>query len=319
MRRLHLCFLPVLFAVACSGPLQDKAVTSATTGTVRLMVLGTLQDGGSPHINCIKPCCRPLAGSHHPRRRVVSLGLTDSRSGKTYLFEATPDIAAQLSMLAKTLPGHGDLPDGIFITHAHIGHYSGLMQLGREAADSKDVPVYVLPRLDTFLRSNGPWEQLVSAGNIKLNVLSDSVPVQLTHDIKVHTLRVPHRDEYSETAGFIIEGPSKKVLFIPDIDKWPAWEYNLRKILGEVDVAYLDATFYSGEELAHRDISRIPHPFVTETMQMLFSLPAEMRSKVRFIHLNHTNPLLDPQSNAFNEVYRRGFRVAAFGEIIHLE
>ena len=42
-----------------------------------------------------------------------------------------------------------------------MGHYSGLMHLGREAANTSKVPVYAMPRMLEFLAKNGPWNQLL--------------------------------------------------------------------------------------------------------------------------------------------------------------
>ncbi|MEJ2583597.1 MAG: MBL fold metallo-hydrolase [Robiginitalea sp.] len=205
-------------------------------------------------------------------------------------------------------------PDGIFLTHAHIGHYTGLMFLGREAMNAHEVPVYGLPRMLEFLRKNGPWDQLVRLGNIQLRSTSENTPVTLSDHLEVIPFRVPHRDEYSETAGYRITGPSRTAVFIPDIDKWDQWEVSLPDILENVDLAFLDATFYNSAEIGYRDMSEIPHPFVVETMSLLGKLPESLRRKVFFIHMNHTNPLLDPHSAESKIVERSGFRIARIGD-----
>ena len=60
-------------------------------------------------------------------------------------------------------------------------------------------------------------------------------------------------------------------------------------------------------------MSKIPHPFVTETMEMLKDLTYEQKSKVWFIHMNHTNPLLDGDSLESKIASDKGFRVATEG------
>ena len=283
--------------------------------SVELFVLGTLQDGGSPHMGCWKSCCAPLYGNPDPSRMVVSLGLLDNTESRTYLLEASPDLPSQMGLLRKEASFEASIaPDGIFLTHAHIGHYTGLMFFGREAMNASGVPVYALPRMLEFLKGNGPWDQLVRLGNIQLNPTSEKTPVRLSGHLEVRPFRVPHRDEYSETAGYRITGPSRTALFIPDIDKWDRWEISLQKILEEVDLAFLDATFYNAAEIGYRDMSEIPHPFVVESMSLLESLPVALRNKVYFIHLNHTNPLLNPKSEESKAVERSGFRIARVGD-----
>ena len=283
----------------------------------RLVVLGTVQDAGYPHIGCEKECCENQWNSTAPRRLVSCVGVTEA--GQSWLFDATPDMPAQIKALL-TAAGNPArrLPEGIFLTHAHIGHYTGLMYLGREAAGANKTPVYTMPRLKTFLESNGPWEQLVKLDNIALREMQEEKPVTLTPTLQVSPIRVPHRDEYSETVGFIIQGPTKKALFLPDIDKWNRWNKKLEDILARVDYALVDATFFKNGEIPGRDMSEIPHPFVEETMALLQNLPPAEKTKVYFIHLNHTNPLLNPASPAYREVLQAGFHVAEEGMVLEL-
>jgi len=309
---MQLRFIAVLIL---AGGLSYGQRENPSPPSVELLVLGTLQDGGSPHMGCQKSCCAPFYENPDPDRKVVSLGLLDHLESKTYLMEASPDLPSQMALLRKEASFEASgAPDGIFLTHAHIGHYTGLMFLGREAMNARGVPVYALPRMLEFLKSNGPWDQLVRLGNIALNPTSESVPVQLSGNLEIQPFRVPHRDEYSETAGYRITGPSRTALFIPDIDKWDRWEESLPEILEEVDLAFLDATFYNAAEIGYRDMGEIPHPFVVESLSLLGNLPLALRNKVFFIHLNHTNPLVDPNSVESRSVERSGFRIARIGD-----
>jgi len=275
----------------------------------QIIVLGTAQDAGYPQMGCVRSCCE-LAHQHDSlKQHVVSLALVDPKQKKWWLFEATPDMKEQLRLFAKyTHNQYSFLPDGIFITHAHMGHYTGLAQLGREVMNSNKVPVYVLPQLKRFLETNGPWSQLVSLQNISLVELNEMIPVSLPGNISVSYFRVPHRDEFSETAGFKIITPAKRWLFIPDIDKWSKWNKNIIDEVKSVDIAFLDATFFSEDELPNRTMSEVPHPLVTETIELFKSETAETKSKIHFIHFNHTNPLLfdaafqkQLKSNGFNQ------------------
>ena len=281
----------------------------------KLIILGTVQDGGSPHIGCTKACCQKTDST----KKVVSLGLIDYEAGKKYLFEATPEIGNQLKYLqgysSKTM---GFQPDGIFLTHAHIGHYAGLMFLGKEALNASKIPVFAMPRMKSYLEENGPWSQLVKLENIVLQSITDQIQIKLNSKLKIIPFKVPHRDEFSETVGYKIIGPNKTVLFIPDIDKWQKWESDLINELSVVDMAFIDGTFFSGVELNNRDMSTIPHPSVQETMKICENLTASEKNKVYFIHFNHTNPLLNPKSVEYKEVIKKGFHVARFGEEIEL-
>jgi pyrroloquinoline quinone biosynthesis protein B len=302
--------LPILTACLAAS-LTGASPAPGAGPAVRLVVLGVAQDGGVPHAGCTRACC---AGDR--RERVVSLGLVDEAARKWWLFEATPDFPDQWRRMQTEAPGC--TLAGIFLTHAHMGHYTGLMHLGREVMGARDVPVHAMPRMWTFLESNGPWDQLVRLGNIVFAPLAADTPTVLTPRLAVTPFSVPHRDEYSETVGFLIEGPSRRVAFVPDIDKWERWDRPVEDLVRSVDDAYLDATFFDGSELPGRDIREIPHPLMTESLDRLARLTPDERARVRFIHLNHTNPAFVPGSEAERRVRDAGCSIAREGEVCGL-
>lgn len=279
-----------------------------------VLILGIAQDGGYPHAGCSKECCAKAWKNDKLQKYVVSFALVDSISHKWWLFEATPDIKFQLQYFKELTQGKFKLlPEGIFLTHAHIGHYTGLMELGREVMNTKEVAVYALPKMATFLETNGPWSQLVKLQNIRIQPLKEDSVLVLTESIKITAFRVPHRDEYSETAGYKIEAGSTKYLFIPDIDKWGKWDRNIIKEVQAVDYALLDATFFREKELPERKISEVPHPFVSETMELFKNEILATKAKIYFIHFNHTNPLLWDEAIQ-KGLMSKGFHLARQGE-----
>ena len=302
--------------VLFSSVLQAQVPNAAAQSSQYITLLGIAQDGGYPQAGCTEEHCLRHWRGEEDKRQVVSLGLTDQESEQNWMFEATPDFTRQLQQLQQA-SGIANL-SGIFLTHAHMGHYAGLLQLGREAMGAKGIPVYVMPRMKKFLETNAPWSQLVALGNIKLILMEQDHPIQLTPNLRVIPLQVPHRDEFSETVGFRVESTEKSLLFIPDIDKWPLWEKDIRAEVARVDVALLDATFYQEGELPNRNMSEIPHPFVEETMSLFSPLPAAEKRKVKFIHFNHTNPLI-LEGPEREKVKSLGFEVATEGERIVLK
>lgn len=277
-----------------------------------IYVLGVAQDAGYPQSGCYEKHCMPAWEDPGLRRGAVSLGLIDPVVEKKYIFEATPDFPAQLYKLEMEAPSDRFDLAGIFVTHAHIGHYTGLMFLGHEAMGASEAPVYAMPRMFDYLQTNGPWSQLVNYQNIILSPLQAD-KTEMFGRLKVTPFLVPHRDEYSETVGYRIDGPNKSAIFIPDINKWSEWRTDLSDLVKSVDYALVDATFYADGELPGRDMSRVPHPFVVESMKALEHLDEGERNKVWFIHMNHTNPLLDAGSKESQEVKALGFNIAIEG------
>ena len=324
---------------------QRTSSDSADKGNpkIELVVLGIAQDAGFPQAACAKDCCKLAWENKELRRNVASIGVLDYETGKRYLFDCTPDFRDQLRMLDQRLPAkkpNNQVLDGIFLTHAHIGHYSGLVHLGREVIGADQVPTYVMPRMTGFLKTNGPWSQLVKLKNISLQPLVSStekqnsdeskkrdetahdanklLTIQLSERLSVEPFIVPHRDEFSETVGFKIKGPNKTVVFLPDIDKWSKWNQSIEQIIGQCDVAYLDGTFFENGEIPGRDMALIPHPFVSESINRFSPLDERERKKVRFIHFNHTNPVLQKDSKAAQDIKRAGMAIAVQGEVIEL-
>ncbi len=278
-----------------------------------VVVLGVAQDAGYPQAGCSKDCCKDAWEDPGKRKNVSCLALVDPISKEQWIFDATPDVKFQLQLLEKK-SGINPL-SGVFITHAHMGHYTGLMHFGREVMGCNNLPVYCMERMQNFIKTNAPWDQLVKIENIKLKLLRNDSAIELNQRISVTPFLVPHRDEYSETVGYKIKANNKSLIFIPDIDKWEQWETDITELIKKVDYAFLDATFYKNGELK-RDMSEIPHPFVEESMGLFSNLSETDKQKVHFIHCNHTNPLLQEGSNAQKEVIKKGFNFAKEGQVI---
>lgn len=278
-----------------------------------IQVLGVAQDGGFPQANCQKECCKAVFEGKVTRQFVSCMAVVDPISKQQWLFDATPDFTQQLRLLNNPAPKNL----GIFLTHAHIGHYTGIMYLGREAMGASQVKVYTMPKMKNFIEQNGPWSQLVTLRNIDLQPIKEDSVIVLNERISVQAFRVPHRDEFSETVGYKIITANKSVVFIPDIDKWQKWNRSLAELVKSVDYAFLDGTFYKDGEI-NRPMSEVPHPFVTETMDLLKNLPETQKAKVHFIHFNHTNPVMNAQSFENKEVRQKGFKVAFQGQKVEL-
>ena len=274
-----------------------------------VIVLGVAQDGGAPHAGCSKECCEERWDNPEKHLKVSRIAIVDPKTNETWIIDATPDFASQLNSVS-----NNDLK-GIFLTHAHIGHYTGLIHLGREVMGAKETPVYAMPKMKQFLETNGPWNQLVRLNNISIQKINDNVAVQLNERLSITPFLVPHRDEYSETVGYKIEGPNKSLIFIPDIDKWDKWEVSINGLIEDNDYSLLDGTFYNIDELPGRDMSEIPHPFIVESINLLNNAD---KSGVHFIHINHSNPALNSNSDAFKNIINNGFGVAKRDQIFDL-
>ncbi len=326
IRAWLLCAISLLGG--CLGP--SPKLIPEVPNTPFVLVLGTAQDGGLPQVACVCERCARARRDPGFQRLVASLLIVDPRNGARWLVDATPDFPQQVQRAQAVAPrppalGRPALFDGIFLTHAHFGHYTGLAYLGREVYGAKDNAVWGSARMGAYLASNGPWSQLVETGNVNLHLLVPGESVRLSADLSITPFSVPHRDEFTDTLGFLVRGPNKSLVYIPDIDKWSVFGAGagghgsaIEALIQSSDVALLDGSFFADGEIPGRAMQEIPHPFIRESLLRFAELPREQRSKVHFTHLNHTNPAVDPAGTASAEVRAAGMRIAAEGQVFGL-
>lgn len=295
--------LPIIVLLA----IWATSLFSSVSEKPYLMIIGVAQDAGYPQAGCQRECCQLYWDGQTKKNWVSSAAVVLPEQKKYFLLDATPDIKEQMQFVEHHT---GFSLGGIFLTHAHIGHYTGLMHLGREAMGADNIPVYVMPKMLQFLTDNGPWSQLVDLGNIQLFPLQDSIPVHLGQT-SIMPFLVPHRDEFSETVGYEINFGNRSGLFIPDIDKWHKWDHDIRNLVHH-DFLVLDGTFYRNGEIFGRDMSLIPHPFIEESLLFFKKLSKEEKTRIIFTHFNHTNPVIWDQA-ARQKVQDSGFRLAYRG------
>ena len=310
MKKYIFIILAIIFSCNTKSAKQDDTKNRKTNQYIT--ILGIAQDGGFPHIGCQKVCCKNYYNGIFKKKNVVSLGLVDQQNKQKWIFEATPDVSTQLADLEQNHLKKENIIDGVFLTHAHIGHYTGLMYFGREALGKQGTKVYAMPKMKSFIKNNGPWSQLVDLNNIQINNLQNDSTIVLNNKLKVTPFLVPHRDEFSETVGYKISGSKKTALFIPDIDKWHKWKFSIIEEVKKVDYAFLDATFLNQKEVK-RAMTEVPHPFIEETTALFKNESIKTKNKVIFIHFNHTNPVLQENSIEKKQLEKLGFKVAIEG------
>lgn len=264
-------------------------------------VLGTAQDGGFPHAGCACSACAAAREDPALGRLVSCIGIV-GESGRTLLVDATPDFSTQIAALARAAGRDEPAADAIILTHAHIGHYLGLALLGREAMSSRAVPVHGTKRMVDFLGRNRPWSHLIERGEIRIDILEPGAPLRFD-GVEVHAFLTPHRAEDTDTIGLEIRGPERTLVYMSDSDVFPP---PLEVRIRAADVALIDGTFYDRNELPHREILEVKHPFVVESVKRF----ADARTEICFIHLNHTNALLSADPPALPP----GFAVAREGQ-----
>ena len=271
-----------------------------------LYVLGTSQDGGYPQAGCNEICCNEAWSKPKLRKYPSSIAIVDQKEKKYWLLDITPDLKSQIQMLRSFDCSLA----GIFITHAHIGHYMGLINLGLEVMNLNEIPVYVMPRMGNFIKNNSLLSQLIINNNIKLSILPLETKIKINNLFSIESFNVPHRNELSETVGYRVVGTKKSAIYLPDIDSWNNFEDKLFTLISENDILFIDGTFYDKSEISYRDASKIPHPSIKETMKILSNLTSEDKKKIHFIHFNHTNDAIRDTTSTYKKIIKSGFSIS---------
>lgn len=269
-------------------------------------LLGVAQDGGFPQPGCRCANCRNPGILPSP---AACLAIVDESNQRFWLIDAPPQFGEAIRPLA-------DLElAGIFLTHGHVGHYTGLMFLGKEAMATQELPIWCSRRMGQFLESNEPWASLISGRHIAIQAIATHETYRIAPGLQIAPVEVPHRGEFTDTFAYRVIGPKQSLSYCPDIDFWPDDSPSLHTLFQLDGHLLLDATFFSPDELPGRDLKQIPHPFVTDTINRL----GRYAEKVTFIHMNHSNPILDPGSPESNIVREAGFRIGSVGQRFALD
>ena len=283
---------------------------------IQILVLGTVQDGGYPHTGCNNICCKRIWGNYLLRRNVASIALIDHKVQKYWIIDITPDFKIQYQMINEYLNKEYCF-SGIFLTHSHIGHYSGIFELGLEVLNSNNIPVYAMPKLMKFLKSNPSIDFLFKSKNIKSIKINNKEKIILSDDVSINSFLVPHRNEMSETVGYKIKTMDQSVIYIPDIDSWHEWNENIINVIENNNLIFIDGTFYSKDELKHRNIDNVPHPSILDSLELFENIGRE-KNKIYFTHLNHTNKVLDKDSTEYKNLIRSDFNILEDGQVFNI-
>ena len=261
---------------------------------IEVLLLGTAQDGGYPQFGCTCANCKLCYEGKIQPETPVSLAILDKRTKNWWLVDATPQLNQQWAEFALILSEYKLA--GVILTHAHAGHYPGILYLGKECMNANKIPLYASVDMHRFLKANEPWGVMYRNENILQVDVSDKLPFKLTDTLSVIPHAVRHRADFTDTLAFTFIGEQKRLFFCPDIDAWDGMSESLSAVATANDVLLLDATFYVNNELPGRDTTTIPHPRVVQTVDLLVSSGVlqsqEHPCAVYLIHINHSNRLL---------------------------
>ena len=279
------------------------------------VILGIAQDGGVPHPECNCQTCS-IYSSSRIQLSPTSLGVLDENH--LHLFDVSRDLSRQLRML----PNKEKKVTDIWITHGHLGHVDGIGLFGREAIGAKGIRIHASKSMINLLEKTPRWNTMIQNGTLIPRQFDSGEIIETSNSISITAIQVPHRDEWTDTHAFIIKGPSKSILFLPDHD---SWEETLRMVgedtvldwfqTLEANVILIDGTFWSPNEINHQE--QVPHPPILDSLERIGKKTNESLD-IQFIHLNHTNPLLISNSEENKVLQKYGWSIGNEGRQISL-
>lgn len=246
-----------------------------------------------------------------------------------WLVNASPDVAQQIEAAPPLQPrdGRGTPLRGMFLTDANVDHLGGLAVL-RQAGDH----AFTVYSSDTTRALAMSERAFVPFGNAphRWQILTAGTTVGLDERLQVHTLFVPgltpgyagRRSIAGAVAAYTVEDrvAGKRVVFAP---VFAAVDESLRAAIAQAQVAFVDGSFWSDAELATvgvaktaRDLGHCPVGEPGGSLRIL--APHASGTRLYYSHLNNTNPLLDPDSEAARQTAGAGFSIAYDGLVLDI-
>src|SRR5437879_4328055 len=296
---------------------------------MRIRLLGTAAGGGLPQWNC--RCANCEAARQHRISPMAHCSLAFSPDGSGwYLVNATPDITQHLARWPELHPRSGIRSTpvrGVILTDGELDHVLGLLHLREATRWTLYATPSTIAMLEDGLRL---LPALRRYADITVHRLSWDEPLVLdegTARVELHLAATGrHLPRYlgggaeardGAGAGVLLTDPSTgtRVAYAPCVGQLSE---ALRERLRSADVLLFDGTFWGDDELPRLGISRetatgmghVPVGGPGGSALWLSKLPA--RAKL-YVHINNTNPLLDPASDERAWIRALGLEVASDG------
>jgi pyrroloquinoline quinone biosynthesis protein B len=303
---------------------------------MRLKVLGSAAGGGFPQWNCGCPnCSRARQGKFPGKQRTQAQLAWNGAPGEWTLLNASPDLRVQIESTPELWPQNGARNSPIrdvILTGAEVDQVLGLLLLRefhcfrvhatasvRKVLTEDNSMFGVLARFEGQVKwSDLPLDRAWSAGGARL----EAVPVHEGFPGYVSAARREELNPAEAAIGLLVspESGGSTLAFLPGAG---CISDALLERLETSDFVLFDGTFWSDEEPSRipgitrtaREMGHLPISGMGGSIDRLSSL---RRPRKIFIHINNTNPILDPGSAERKLAADSGWEVAEDGMEIEL-
>ena len=293
-------------------------------------LLGTAAGGGFPQWNCAcTTCTSSRAEPETVSPRLQLQAAVWNSPDAIFLLNASPDLRFQIEANSELRPrtnrGSRNTPiQGIVLTTADLDQILGLLLL----REFQPLTLYATALVRQVIEANSffgmlervpnqlSWVEIQAGVPFRLGT-SDIVctPFAMAGELPFYARESDPNGSEQASLGLVLEGDGMRIAYTPAV---PEITDSLRGIYARCEAIFVDGTFWSDEELSKthagtpmaRAIGHLPMSGEGGTIAQLSDLPASQKI---FVHLNNTNPVLDPRSGAYNAVLEAGWKIVEDG------
>jgi pyrroloquinoline quinone biosynthesis protein B len=302
---------------------RKQKIKKNIVSAYKIKILGTSAGGGLPQWNCNCDNCNNARNDIIPSRMQSSIAI--SNGVEWTLINASPDINRQIN---ENLISHSDnIRDNrianIILVDGQLDHTMGLLNI-REGNPlkifctqtvhkqiSEEFPIIKI--LDNFCGTNVTEIQtkvpFIPIAGIMI------IPIDIESNApKYSKLRDNKRD--GSNIGLVILTETKSLFYAPGLLKVTE---DILTIFQNVDHILIDGTCWTNNELVTANISSstasdMGHINQLELLEHLKNVSATKT----LIHINNTNPILNPESDQYKILMDAGIKVSYDGMEIKL-
>ncbi len=301
---------------------------------MRIVFLGTGAGGGVPQWNCNCTYCmraRQRNGRVRPRREAAIAVSTDG--ARWVILDAPMELGAMLRMHPYFIPDttRGTRIHAVVLLHGDVNHAVGVLTFRGPISDVRTyVSVYSTARVQQTLLDRCALFRIVKA-HWEILPLQQWIPITgpdgTPTEMEIRAIPVPgkpptyHWEDHTEnTVAIHVRDPrtGTTLTYAPIVREITP---DLLDAFRQSRCIILDGTFWYDHELMDidpqggRSAYAIGHIPVQDSLPVLQEISAPYRI---YTHINNTNPLNDPASEAYHTVRAAGIYVAVDGMEIDL-
>lgn len=289
--------------------------------TLRIHVLGAAAGGGLPQWNCGCPNCVSARAGRLPSLTQSSIAV--SADGEAWaILNASPDIRAQMQATAALHPtGPRRSPlRSVLVTNGDIDHVAGLLTL----RERQEFALFATAEIHAVLAGN-PMIRAVAPDCVPRIPVRLGDAFELCPGVEAELFAVPGKVplyaegevvdtqlEGENTVGVRLSAGGKTAFYIPGCAALtPALAARIRN----AQMVLFDGTLFEDDEMIRMGLgaktgARMGHMAMRDTIEAFRGLGVAQRV---FVHMNNSNPALDPASHARAHVAEAGWIVAQDG------